>query len=86
MLMIRRSSEYRHAELKPVTGVIAREMGVSLAHNGIANVPVRFVFEQGNFELKRLCISNVIVNIRVVCVYIMSCESYVYWTVHHCDS
>jgi len=49
MLMIRRNSEYRHAELKPVTGVIAREMRVSRAHSGIANVPVRFVFEQGNF-------------------------------------
>jgi len=49
MLMIRRNSEYLHAELKPVTGVIAREMRVSRVHNGIANVPVRFVFEQGDF-------------------------------------
>lgn len=49
MLMILRNSEYRHAEPKPVTGVIVREMRVSRANNGIANVPVRFVFEQGNF-------------------------------------
>ena len=49
MVMIRRNSEYRHAELKPVTGVIACEMGVSRARNGIATVPGRFVFEQGNF-------------------------------------
>jgi hypothetical protein len=49
MLMILRNSEHRHAELKPVTGVIVREMRVSRAHNGIADVPVRFVFERGNF-------------------------------------
>jgi hypothetical protein len=49
MLMILRNSEYQHGELKPVTGVIVREMRVSRAYNGIANVPVRFVFEQGNF-------------------------------------
>jgi hypothetical protein len=45
MLMILRNFEYRHAELKPVTGVIVREMRVNLAYNGIASVPVRFVFE-----------------------------------------
>jgi hypothetical protein len=49
MLMILRNSEYRHAELKPVTGVIVREMRVSRTHNGIANIPVGFVFEHGNF-------------------------------------